>query len=40
MTQEEFETRVKEYTNDTVKVVGQYVNKRTKVLVECKVCGY
>lgn len=40
MTQEEFENRVKEYTNDTVKVIGQYINKRTKVLVECKVCGY
>ena len=40
MTQKEFEERVKQYTKDTVKVISQYVNKKTKVRVKCKVCGY
>lgn len=33
ITQQEFEQRVKEYTNDTVDVIGLYKNKRTHVLV-------
>ena len=40
MTQEEFEKRVAEYTNDSVTVISQYINKRTKVTIKCKVCGY
>lgn len=40
MTQEEFENRVKEYTNDSVIVVSQYINKRTHVKIKCKTCGY
>lgn len=38
ITQQEFEQRVKEYTNDTVDVIGLYKNKRTHVLVQCKKC--
>lgn len=40
MTQEEFERRVKKYTNDSVEVISQYINKRTSVAIRCKVCGY
>ena len=40
LTQEEFEQRVKDYTNDTVDVIGTYFNKRTKVPIKCKTCGY
>lgn len=40
MTQQEFEQRVKKYTNDSVDVIGTYFNKRTKVLIKCKTCGY
>lgn len=40
MTQEEFEQRVAEYTNNSVKVISPYVNKRTKVTIKCKTCGY
>lgn len=40
MTQEEFELRVKEYTKDTVKVISNYVNKKTPVKIQCKKCGY
>ena len=36
MTQEDFENRVKEYTKDSVKVISPYINKRTKVQVQCK----
>lgn len=40
LTQEEFNKRVKEYTQDTVDVISTYVNKKTKVQVKCKICGY
>lgn len=40
ITQEEFEKRVKDYTNDSVIVIGRYVNKTTPVLVECKTCHH
>ena len=40
LTQSEFEERVKKYTNDTVEVVSPYINKRTKVIIKCKTCGY
>lgn len=39
MTQEDFENRVKEYTKDSVKVISPYINKRTKVQVQCKKCN-
>lgn len=39
LTQEEFEQRVKDYTNDTFEVIGSYVNKRTPVKIKCKTCG-
>ena len=39
LSQEEFEERVKEYTNDSIQVIGKYVNKSTKVLVQCKTCN-
>lgn len=40
LSQEEFEQRVKLYTNDSVKVIGKYQNRRSKIQVECKICGY
>lgn len=40
ITQEEFENRLKIYTNDTFTVISKYVNKRTPVLIKCKNCGY
>lgn len=40
LSQEEFENRIKDYTNDSVNVISEYVNKRTKVKVQCKVCCY
>ena len=40
MTQEEFEARVKQYTEDSVEVVSEYVNKNTKVKIKCKKCGF
>lgn len=40
LTQEEFCQRVKEYTNDTFEVIGEYKNKKTPVLIKCKKCGY
>ena len=40
MSQEEFEQRIKDYTNDSVIVSSEYQNKRTKVKIKCKVCGY
>ena len=39
LTQEEFEQRVKDYTNDTFEVIGPYINKRTLVKIKCKTCG-
>ena len=33
MSQEEFENRMKIYTNDTVKVISLYKNKKTKVTI-------
>ena len=40
MSQDEFKKRIKEYTNNSVEVISQYVNKKTKVFIKCKVCGY
>ena len=40
MTQQEFCDRVKEYTHDTVEVIGQYVNKKTSVEIKCKKCNH
>lgn len=40
MSQEEFERRVREYTNDSVSVISPYINKRTMVDIKCKICGY
>ena len=40
LTQEEFENRVKENSKGNINVLGNYKNKRTKVKVECKKCGY
>lgn len=39
ISQEEFEARVKKYTNDSIEVISPYINKRTKVTVKCKTCG-
>ena len=33
LSQEEFENRIKDYTNDSVNVISEYVNRRTKVKV-------
>ena len=40
LTTAEFQTRVDEYTNGTLKVIGEYINKRTAVLVECNICHH
>lgn len=40
LTNEEFKKRLDEYTNDSVELLTEYVNKRTKVLIKCKKCGY
>lgn len=39
LTQEEFEERV-EKINDHIIVLGKYVNRRSKVKIKCKKCGY
>jgi len=39
-TQETFEQKIKEYSNDTVIVIGQYINRKTPVEIECKTCHY
>ena len=38
LTQEEFLTRLNNYTQDSVKLITPYINKNTKVLIECKIC--
>lgn len=40
LTQEEFNLRVKNYTQDTVEVISPYVNRRTHIKIKCKCCGY
>lgn len=40
LSQEEFLSRVKNYTNDSVNLITPYINKRTKVTIECKKCHY
>ena len=39
-TQEDFIQKIKEYSNDTITVVGNYVNKKTPVKIECNICHY
>lgn len=39
LSQEEYEKRVAKVHGDNIKVLGEYVNRRTKILVQC-VCGY
>ena len=40
LSQEEFKKRVDDYTHNTVILITPYVNKRTKVIIECKQCHY
>lgn len=40
ITNEEFIERVKKYTNDSVEVITPYINKRTKIEIKCRKCGY
>ena len=40
LTQEEFKERLFKYTNDSVILKTPYQNRRTKVVIECKQCGY
>ena len=40
MTQEDFNARIKDYTNDSIIVVGEYKNKKTPILIQCKKCNY
>ena len=40
LSQEEFNQRVKIYTQDTVNVIGEYVNRRTPILIQCKTCNH
>ncbi|WP_321834943.1 hypothetical protein [Clostridium butyricum] len=39
ISQEEFERRVYEVHGKNIKILGEYINKRTKILVKC-ICGY
>lgn len=38
LTQEEFLDRLNKYTNNKVSLLTPYINKRTKVTVQCKKC--
>lgn len=38
LTQEEFQERVNQYTNNAIKVISPYINKHTKITVECNTC--
>ena len=40
LTQEEFLNRLNSYTNNTVELITPYVNRRTKVTIQCKKCGH
>lgn len=40
LTQEEFKERLYKYTNGAVTLKTPYVNRRTKVTIECNICGY
>lgn len=40
LTQEEFQKRIKEYTNDSVKLITPYMNRTTKVTLECNTCHH
>lgn len=40
LTQEEFKQRLFNYTNGTVTLKTPYKNRRTKVTIECNICGY
>lgn len=40
LSQEEFSQRILKYTKNTVDVISEYKNRKTKVRVRCKVCGF
>ena len=40
LTQEEFKQRLFNYTKGTVTLKSPYINRRTKVNIECNICGY
>ena len=40
LTHEDFIKRVSLYTHDNVEVITPYINRRTKVTIRCKQCGY
>ena len=35
-----FKERITEYSNDSVTVIGEYVNAKTPITVECNECHY
>ena len=39
LTNEEFLNRLNDYTNNSVELLTEYKNKKTKVLIKCKKCG-
>lgn len=40
LTNEEFLNRLNDYTNNSVELLTEYKNKKTKVLIKCKKCNY
>ena len=40
LTNEEFLNRLNDYTNNSVELLTEYKNKKTKVLIKCKKCDY
>ena len=40
ISQEEFEKRIFEKHGNKLKVLGKYINKRTKILIQCNKCNY
>lgn len=40
LTNEEFLNRLNDYTNNSVELLTEYKNKKTKVLIKCKECNY
>lgn len=40
VSQEEFNQKLYNYTNNEIEIIGEYINKRTPVKIKCKKCGY
>lgn len=40
LTQTEYENKVFESSKGNIKIIGEYVNRRTKIKAKCNICGY